>query len=147
MKETIAAWEPQGRAVLRVIAAYMIFLHGLREVLGWFPARSRGPGSFMALDPLGPVGGYVLLVGAVLLFLGLFVRPAAAVLCIQALVAYFYAATPRGPWPVRNGGNETLTYAFVFLYLAVAGAGACSLDSLIRKKGTGAKLEPTSAAA
>jgi putative oxidoreductase len=144
VKQAIASWESQARSVLRVIAGYMIILHGLRETLGWLPRRGRGPGSFMALDPLGPVGGTILLIAGSLLLIGLFTRPAAAVLSVQALVAYFYAAAPRGIWPIRNGGNETLTYVFVFLYFAFAGAGVWSLDAVM-KHGKGAPSEPAEA--
>jgi putative oxidoreductase len=131
MKEALASWEPQARAVLRIMAAHMILLHGLREVFGLVPARPRGAGSFMPLDPLGPVGGVLLLVLGVLVLVGLFTRPAALLLALQCLFAYLYAAAPRGVWPIRNGGIDTLTYVFVFLYLAGAGAGAWSLDALL----------------
>jgi putative oxidoreductase len=144
VKQAIGSWEAQARALLRVVVAYLIFLHGLREVFRILPPRARGPGSFMALDPFGPVGGTLLLAGAVLLFLGLFTRPVALILSIQAAIAYFYASAPRGVWPIRNGGNETLTYVFIFLYLAAAGAGACSLDNLIHRGKSGA-IEPASA--
>ena len=46
------------------------------------------------------------------------------VLALQALLAYAVIAMPRGRWPVRNGGNESLLYFAAFLYLAVAGSGA-----------------------
>jgi len=136
MKETLASWEPQARALLRIIAALMILLHGLREVFGLVPARPRGPGSFMPLDPLGPAGGVLLIALGLLVLVGLFTRPAALLLALQCVVAYFYAAAPRGLWPIRNGGIDTLTYVFVFIYFAGAGAGAWSLDTLLQKKKT-----------
>jgi putative oxidoreductase len=134
MKEKVAAWEPQARAVMRMIAAYMILLHGLREVFGLIPAKARGPGSFMPLDPLGTVGGIFLLICGTLLLLGLFTRPATLVLAIQCLFAYFYASAPRNLWPIRNGGIDVLTYALIFLYLAAAGPGAWSLDAMLSKR-------------
>jgi putative oxidoreductase len=134
MKEAVASWEPQARAVLRIMALYMIFLHGLREAFGFMPPKARGPGSFMPLDPLGHIGGVLLLVLGLLLLVGIFARAAALILALQCLVAYFYAAAPRGAWPIRNGGIDTLTYAFIFLYLAAAGEGAWSLGALFQKK-------------
>jgi putative oxidoreductase len=113
---------------------YMILLHGLREVFGLVPARAKGPGSFMPLDPLGHAGGVLLLVLGLLLLVGLFTRATALLLALQCVFAYFYAAAPRGAWPIRNGGIDVLAYAFVFLYLAGAGAGAWSLDSLFQQK-------------
>jgi putative oxidoreductase len=134
MKEAIASWEPQARALLRFMAMYMILLHGLREVFGIVPAKAKGPGSFMPLDPLGHVGGVLLLVLGVLFLVGLFTRAVAVLLALQCVFAYVYAAAPRGAWPIRNGGIDTLTYALIFLYFAGAGAGAWSLDALMDRK-------------
>ncbi len=136
MKDTLASWEPQARALLRFIAMYMILLHGLREVFGIVPAKAKGPGSFMPLDPLGQAGGVLLLILGVLFLVGLFTRVAAILLALQCVFAYIYAAAPRGVWPIRNGGIDTLTYALIFLYFAGAGAGAWSLDALLRGKKT-----------
>lgn len=134
MKEAIASWEPQARALLRFMAMYMILSHGLREVFGIVPAKAKGPGSFMPLDPLGHAGGVLLLILGLLFLIGLFTRAAALLLALQCLVAYIYAAAPRGAWPIRNGGIDTLTYALIFLYFAGAGAGAWSLDALLDRK-------------
>jgi putative oxidoreductase len=134
MQQAFALWEPEARALLRIITTYMILLHGLREVFGLVPARAKGPGSFMALDPFGHFGGILLLVFGTLLMVGLFARVAALALALQCLIAYFYAAAPRGLWPLRNGGADAISYVFVFLYFAAAGAGAFSLDSAFQKK-------------
>jgi putative oxidoreductase len=134
MKDAIASWEPQARAVLRFIAMYMILLHGLREVFGIVPAKAKGPGSFMPLDPLGHAGGIMLLILGTLLLVGWFTRAAALLLALQCLIAYVYAAMPRGAWPISNGGIDTLTYVLIFLYLAAAGPGAWSLDALLGQK-------------
>jgi len=130
MKEMIAAWEPQARALLRIMAAYMLLLHALREFFGIMPPPKRGPGSFMALDPLGQAGGVALLVLGCLLLVGWFIRPVALLLAIQCAIAYFYAAMPRAAWPIRNGGIDALTYVLVFAYMAAAGADAWCLDAL-----------------
>jgi putative oxidoreductase len=130
MKEAVSRWEPEARALLRIIAAYMILAHGLREVFGLLPGRPRGAGSFMPLDPLGQVGGIFLLICGLLILVGWKARPAAIILAIQCAAAYFYAAAPRGAWPIRNGGIDTATYVFVFLYFAAAGPGAWSIASI-----------------
>ena len=88
----------------------------------------------MPLDSLGHAGGVLLLILGLLLFVGWLVKPAALILAIQCVVAYFYASAPRDPLPIRNGGIDDLTYAFIFLYLTAAGAGAWSLDALRREK-------------
>jgi len=134
MKETVASWEPQVRSLMRIVAAYMIFLHGLRGVFGIMPARARGADSMMPLDSLGQIGGVLLLILSVLLFLGWLIKPVALLLAIQCVVAYVYGSVPRDPIPIRNGGIDDLTYALIFLYLAAAGAGAWSLDALRQAK-------------
>jgi putative oxidoreductase len=82
----------------------------------------------MPLDPLGLLGGVLLLAAGLLLLVGWFARPAALLLAIQCVVAYVYASAPRDVWPIRNGGIDALTYACVCFYLAAAGAGAWSVD-------------------
>ena len=72
--------------------------------------------------------------GGLLLVLGLFTRPVAFLLCGEMAVAYFRQHSPRGFWPILNGGELAVLYCFIFLYLAIAGAGPVSLDRLIREK-------------
>ena len=134
MKENVSAWEPQARALMRIIAAYMILLHAAREVFGVMPAPQRGPGSFMALDFLGQPGGYLLLALGALLLIGWLTRPVCIVLAIQCAVAYVYAAMPRGAWPIKNGGIDDLTYVLVFAYMAAAAPDAWSIDTLRMNK-------------
>jgi len=143
MKDKVSAWEPQARSLLRIMAGYMILLHALREVFGVMPPPKRGPGAFMALDKLGEfnlagaqisAGGVVLLIVGILLLIGFFVRPAALILALQSAIAYVYAAMPRGPWPIRNGGMDALIYVLIMIYLAAAGPDAWSLDALLQKR-------------
>lgn len=129
MKENVSAWEPQARALLRIMAAYMILLHALREAFDVMPAPKRGPGSFMALDVFGQPGGILLLIFGALLLSGWLVRPVSILLAIQCAVAYVYAAMPRGPWPIRNGGIDALIYVLLLAYLAAAPPDAWSIDS------------------
>jgi putative oxidoreductase len=134
MNQVIASWEPYARSVLRVILAFTFSLHGYRHVFGVLPASlGRRATIPMALDKLPPVFGGLEILGGFLLFAGLLTRPVAAILCGELLAAYIYSAAPRGIWPIRNGGNETLLYLLLFLYFAVTGAGAWSLDRLLAK--------------
>lgn len=145
MRETLSSYEDLGRAIMRVVLAFMLFLHGLREVFGMLPNGGRR-NAVMALDTLGSYGGMLLLLCGLLLFIGLLTRPVAAILCIQTVVAYIHGAAPRGPLPLRNGGEEVVAYCFIMLYLAFAGAGKWSLDSLLsRRKLPESPLAPASA--
>lgn len=135
MKDTIASWESQLRSILRIILAFTFSLHGYRLAYGFFSVttgRSRRFG--MALDSLPHMTGLLIIVLGVLLFLGLFTRITALISCALAAAAYFSSAAPRGPWPIRNGGEETIAYFFLFLYLVLAGAGVWSLDYLLKRR-------------
>jgi putative oxidoreductase len=70
------------------------------------------------------------LVGGLLLALGLFTRPVAFILSGDMAFAYFMAHSPRGFFPLLNGGELAIIYCFIFLYFWVAGGGEWSLDQL-----------------
>ena len=126
----VAAWEPQARAILRLILGFLITLHGIRKVFEVLPSVAGRRGAPpLALDSLPPISGYIELVAGPLLMLGLFVRQTALVVSLEALLAYVLIAQPRTLWPIRNGGIEALLYCVVLLYFAAAGAGAWSLDA------------------
>jgi putative oxidoreductase len=136
MQQTIASWEVYSRSILRFILAFTFSLHGYRHLFGAFSASAgRRAALPMALDALPSFAGGLEIIGGLLLFAGLLTRPTAIVLCAELAAAYLYSAAPRGIWPIRNGGNETLIYLLVFLYFAVAGAGAWSIDQLIHRRG------------
>ena len=136
LKQTVASWEPYLRSIARIIFAFMFCLHGWRLALGLLPALAgRRLGTTMALDILPRFVGYWEIAGGTLLLVGLLTRPTATISSIAAIAAYLYGAAPRGPWPIRNGGNEVLLYAIVFAYVAVCGGGRWSLDALVRRQG------------
>jgi putative oxidoreductase len=129
----LGGWEPWGRAIMRIVLGFLFTLHGYRHVFGLFP-KSAGRAAVMplAMDKLPAFVGCWEIVGGMLLIIGLFARFSAAITCVELAAAYLFESVPRGAWPFRNGGNETLMYIAVFLFLAVCGTGALSLDSLLR---------------
>jgi len=150
MKETIASWETYLRSILRIILAFTFSLHGYRLALGLFVVARGGRRNAppMAIDTLPHLLGYIGIIGGVLLAMGLFTRITSAILCIELAVAYLSSSAFRGPWPIRNGGEEALAYLVLFLYFAAAGAGAWSLDHLLEtKRHNAADFRPASAAA
>jgi putative oxidoreductase len=150
MRDKLASWEGYLRSVLRIILAFTFSLHGYRLALGFFVVARGGRRNApaMALDTLPHMLGYLGIIAGVLLFLGLFTRLTAAVLCVELAVAYLSSSALRGPWTIRNGGEEAVAYLFLFLYFAAAGAGPWSLDYLLQKRRhTGADFTPASAAA
>ena len=135
MNQAIASSEIYSRSVMRFILAFTFTLHGFRHLFGFFPASTgRRALTPMALDGLPSVVGGLEIAGGFLLFAGLLTRPVAIVLAAELFAAYGYSAVPRGVWPIRNGGNETLVYLLVFLYFAVAGAGAWSVDYVLQTR-------------
>jgi len=136
MRDTLASWEGYLRSILRIILAFTFSLHGYRLALGAFVVARGGRRNAppMAIDTLPHLLGYLGIVGGVLLALGLFTRITSAILCIELAVAYLASSALRAPWPIRNGGEETIAYLFLFLYFAAAGAGAWSLDSMLQKR-------------
>jgi putative oxidoreductase len=138
LAEILASWEGYARSILRMIIAFLISLHGCRMMFGMFPAQpirfKRAP---MALDALPGILGLVCIIGGLLLFCGLFTRITALVLWLQAAAAYLVSAAPRGPVPMRTGGEEVALYFILLSYFVVAGAGLWSLDYLLQKRRQG----------
>ena len=134
LSSTLSSWEPRLRSLLRVVFAFILSLHGFRLLFGLLPALAGRRGAVpMALDGLPTAFGALEIAGGLLLFIGLFTRPAAVILSAELLFAYFYVAAPRSVWPIHNGGDEVLLYFLAFVYLAAKGAGARSLDDLRTK--------------
>jgi len=99
----------------------------------------------MPCSPLNPgLQDLLELVGGLLLALGLFTRSAAFVLAGDMAVAYFMAHSPKGFFPLLNGGELAIVYSFVFLYSWLAGGGESSLDWL-RAPASASALAPNRA--
>jgi len=125
--------EPRVRSLLRIIAGFTFSLHGFQKLFGFFGGMG-GSGATAAFGSLPWVAGVLETFGGVVLLAGLFTRPVAFILCGQMAVAYFRAHSPKGFWPIANGGELAVLYCFIFLYLAIADGGPVSLDRIVRKK-------------
>jgi len=131
MIETLAAWAPRALSVLRIITGLMIVQHGMAKLIG-FPAVP----SFANLQPFSIIGaaGFIELIGGALLILGLFTQPAAFIISGEMAFAYFIAHSPKGFYPLLNGGTLAIMYCFACLYLSTAGAGPWSVDAAMKKQ-------------
>jgi len=116
-----AAWSPRMLSVLRIMTGLLFLEHGTQKFFAF-------PSAGSALDALHVVQGLIELVGGVLMVIGLFTRPVAFILAGDMAVVFFYRRTPRGFFPLVNGGQLAISFCFVFLYLFVAGGGAWSVD-------------------
>ena len=124
---------PRALSVLRIMAGFTFSLHGFQKLFGFFGGMG-GKGVTAVFPSLIWMGGFLETFGGLLILFGLFTRPVAFVLCGEMAVAYFRQHSPRGTWPILNGGELAVLYCFIFLYLAVAGPGSVSLDALFGRK-------------
>lgn len=129
MNTFLSSWSPRVLSILRFIAGFLIFFHGSQKLFNYPPKEG-----FTAATGLILVAGILEFFGGLLLFLGLFTRIAAFILCGMLAVAYFMVHAPGGFYPILNKGELAVIYCFVYLYFAFAGGGAWSLDRLIWKR-------------
>ena len=121
-------FQPQLLSVLRIMSGLLLLQHGTAKFLN-IPV---GPMNNASLMSMSGAAGAIELVFGVLLVIGLFTRLSAFICSGMTAVAYFYAHSPRGFFPILNGGELAALYSFVFLYLAAAGGGPLSIDRLWR---------------
>ena len=123
----VSEWSPRAHALLRIVAAYLFLLHGTSKL---FKVPHVAMFDNLQLMSLSGLAGVLEVVGGVLLLIGLFTRPVAFILSGQMAVAYFMFHAPSNFYPVLNGGEPAILFAFIFLLLSTTGAGAYSLDGL-----------------
>src|SRR5580692_10266761 len=132
MASSTSSLQSYARSLLRIVAGFTFTLHGAQK----FGALGGLGGHAAPLYSLLWFAGIIEIIGGPLIILGLFTRPVAFILCGEMAVAYFRVHIHVGPWafPLLNGGEITVLYCFVFLFLVFAGAGAFSLDRMVRGK-------------
>lgn len=126
-QSTIHSAAPFMRTILRLVASFLFFCHGLQK-LNIYHAGGH-------LSVLLSVACFIEVAGGFLMFIGLFTSPVALILALEMAVAYFLQHYPRGRLPINNGGELAVLYCFVWLYFLAAGPGPASADSLFHKKG------------
>jgi len=114
-------------SVLRMVAAFIYVAHGTQKMFG-VPGHPFHAPVFAAT--LFGAAGVIETVGGTLIFLGLFTRSVAFVLSGQMAVAYFTQHSPRGVWPISNGGELAVLFCFLWLFFCAAGPGPISVDRL-----------------
>ena len=124
-------YQPQLRALLRIMTALLFMEHGLAKLLH-FPVPH--PGVPEPLPTILVAAAYIELIGGTLIALGLFTRLAAFLAAGEMATGYFLFHFPQGFWPIINMGEAAILFCFVFLYLAAAGPGAWSIDAAWNKR-------------
>jgi putative oxidoreductase len=119
--------------ISRIAIGFLFWMHGAQKLLGWFGGFRDG-GTAELMSRYG-AAGIIEFFGGLLIMLGLFTVPAAFIASGEMAVAYFWAHVPgRGLFPWENGGEKVAFYSFFFLLLSALGAGAYSLDGVIKRE-------------
>lgn len=120
-KTTLARFEPQAYALMRIVFGLLFLCHGLQKLLG-----ALGGNQVPLASKFG-AAGVIELVAGILILLGLAARWAAFVASGEMAVAYFTVHFPQAFWPIENQGELAVLYAFAFLFIATRGNGIWSL--------------------
>jgi len=134
----------------RLIVGLMFASHGGQLVLGMFGGM---PGSD---NMMMQVGGWIQLVGGLLIAFGLLTRLAAFICSGEMAVAYFMIHVANAPTPmakffpissagpqVSNKGELAIFYCWFFLFVVFYGAGRWSIDALMSKRNAAAAMPST----
>src|ERR1051326_8393831 len=116
LKRPLAPFSDQAFALLRIFAGFMFACHGAQKHLGLFQDPAH---PMKDLPPQMMIGGWIELVGGLLIMLGLFTRTAAFIASGQMAVAYFQFhwkfAFDQNFFPIVNHGEPAVLYCFIFL--------------------------------
>ena len=122
--------------LMRLIVGLMLACHGAQLVLGMF-------GGMAGSDKMiTQVGGWLQLVGGLMIAFGILTRLATFVCSGMFAVAYFmfhvgHAATPMAKFfPIANKGELAVFYCWEFFFMFFYGPGRWSIDALISRRKT-----------
>jgi putative oxidoreductase len=124
---------PQLRSLARIIFGFLVFRHGMEQVLGF-------PGPWLEVPTASLFGALKLLCfpGGLLMMLGLFTRHVALVLGVAHLIFWLVEPLPdyllEGSRLFGSRGAPTdhlFLPALFFVYLSLVGPGPFSLDRLL----------------
>ena len=114
---------------MRIVVGFLFRLHGLQKLFGIL-GRDE-PVELMSW--LG-AAGVIESIGGALIILGLFTRPVAFILAGEMAIAYFRVHMLRDLWLHHERGERAAFYCWTYLFFAANGAGAFSLDGLLRAR-------------
>jgi putative oxidoreductase len=122
--------------IMRLIVGLMLACHGAQLVLGQFGGMQGSD------NPVSQIGGWLQLVGGLMVAFGLFTRVAAFILSGEMAVAYFmfhvgHATTTMAKiFPIANKGELAVFYSWVFFFMVFYGPGRWSIDALMAQSRT-----------
>jgi putative oxidoreductase len=116
--------------LMRLVVGLLFACHGAQKVLGWFSKPGQAPAS---PDMMMTVGGWLELVGGLLIAIGLLTRPAAFLSSGMIAVAYFMFHASGGFFPIVNKGELAVIYSWIFFFMFFYGPGRWSVDAMMRR--------------
>ena len=119
----LSKFEAHAYLLLRLVFGFVYACHGAQKMFGVLGGHRVPPGA--NLDFLGTL---IELVAGVLVFFGLFTRPAAFIASGEMAVAYFMVHSKASFFPIVNHGELAVIYCFVALFIAAHGAGRFGFD-------------------
>ena len=129
MERVLGRYSAEIYALMRLVAGLLFACHGAQKLFGVLGGVDKAGGS-VPLGSLIGLAGVIEFFGGLLIALGLFAGTAAFISSGEMAVAYFKAHFPQGFWPLLNGGELAVLYAFLFLYIASRGSGVWSVDAM-----------------
>jgi putative oxidoreductase len=129
---SLSRWSPVFLSILRIVIGLLFMEHGTQKLFNFPPPAAPHEGGLHGLMLLG---AWIEFVGGLLIFLGLFTRPAAFIAAGEMAVAYFMFHAKGNFYPILNHGESAVLYCFVFLFLVFAGAGPWSIDAMWDRSG------------
>jgi len=127
MLDRVSKYTPEVLGIARIVIGLLFLEHGTSKLLD-FPHGPVQP----AIGSLIGIQGIIEIVGGALLTVGFLTRPVAFILAGDMAVAYFMAHSPKGFFPMLNGGDAAILYCFIFLIYFVAGPGRWAADGAVK---------------
>lgn len=119
----LSKFESHTYLLLRLVFGFLYACHGAQKMFGILGGHKVPPG--FSLEFLGTL---IELIAGVLIFFGLFTRPAAFIASGEMAVAYFMVHAKSNFFPIVNHGELAVIYCFVALYIASQGTGRFGFD-------------------
>ncbi|GLI04361.1 oxidoreductase [Paenibacillus tyrfis] len=128
-----------GLLLVRLVVGLLFIGHGVQKLFGWFGGYGpKGTGGWMESVGIKPgvvmavLAGLMELLGGVLFAVGLLTPLAAVLIAATMLGAIVKVHGPNGLWSTANGYEYQLVLLVVAIGVALTGAGAYSLDALLK---------------
>ncbi|MFB6364176.1 DoxX family protein [Paenibacillus elgii] len=128
-----------GLLLVRLVVGLLFIGHGAQKLFGWFGGYGpKGTGGWMESVGIKPgvvmavLAGLMELLGGILFAAGLLTPLAAALIAATMLGAIVKVHGPNGLWSTANGYEYQLVLMAVAIGVALTGAGAYSLDALLK---------------